>query len=234
MNFVNKVGSMINKKMSSLKGKKTEPTSYKPAGVHILGEDNMLEDNMIINEDTDPIDDQNNEPQQQSLSDNSLIKVAPKKSISSSMQDIFGITKQEHQQIQKAKQEENLPKEIVLINGEKIMQTEICQIQIDNEQMQAKLHLTNFRIYIIPEFPKKQGEFSYHNYFPEDFFSLLIHKIEKAVRTSNDKSFTFSMEIQMKDLRVMKLIFQNNKAGNTILDRLNGLLSLKETPSFSI
>ena len=39
MSFMNKVGSMINKKISSCGVKKTESNAYKPAGVHVLGED---------------------------------------------------------------------------------------------------------------------------------------------------------------------------------------------------
>ena len=39
---MNKVGSMLNKKVGSIGSKKGETNTYKPAGVHVLGEDYFL------------------------------------------------------------------------------------------------------------------------------------------------------------------------------------------------
>jgi hypothetical protein len=120
-----------------------------------------------------------------------------------------------------------------LINGEKTIQSDKCHIKIDKENIPCKVLITNYRVYILPEFAKKPlGEFSYNNYFPENFFSLLIHKIDKAVKTSNEKSFVFTMEVHMKDERVITLVFKGNN-GYSFLERLNGLLTYKENPNYS-
>ena len=47
---MNKVGSMLNKKVGSMGNKKGEANSYKPAGVHVLGEDYFPQENLMINE----------------------------------------------------------------------------------------------------------------------------------------------------------------------------------------
>ena len=238
MSFMNKVGSMLNKKVGSIGSKKGEANTYKPAGVHVLGEDYFPQDNIMINEDsieTNNSDFEKSETISESNSSNLLPSVTKKKEISSSMQDIFGISKQNLPQ-KKNKQDikdSDFMKGFNLINGEKTIQSDKCNIEIDKELIPCKVLITNYRVYIIPDFKKKPiGEFSYYNYFPENFFSLLIHKMDKVTKTSNEKSFVFSIEIHMKDERIITLIFKGNN-GDSFLDRLNGLLHLKETPSYS-
>ena len=235
---MNKVGSMLNKKVGTMGSKKGETNTYKPAGVHVLGEDYFPQDNIMLNEETLSENNLNEEkPSQISTSSNVLPKVSKKKIPSSSMQEILGLQKQQNQPMQKLTkqkaEESEFMKGFTLINGEKTIHSDKCNIKIDKELIQCKVLITNYRVYILPDFKKKIGEFSYYNYFPENFFSLLIHKIEKAIKTSNEKSFVFSIQIIMKDQRLIDLVFKNSNLGESFLDRLNGLLSLKERPSYT-
>ena len=234
---MNKVGSMLNKTVGTMGNKKGEANSYRPAGVHILGEDYFPQDNNLLSEDS--IGDNNLSEEKQtpiSNSSNTLLKVTQKKAPSSSMQEILGLSKQQSQPMQKKTkqkvEESEFMKGFTLINGEKTIHSDKCNIKIDKELIACKVLMTNYRVYILPDFIKKIGEFCYQNYFPENFFSLLIHKIDKVVKTSNEKSFVFSIQIVMKDQRAIDLVFKNN-LGESFLDRLNGLLILKERPSYT-
>ena len=233
MKYMNKVGSMLNKKVS-----KGEEDTHKPAGVHVLGEDYFPQDNLMISEET--IGDNNSKEEKpisvpMSSSSNDLPTVSKKKAVSSSMTEILGLSKQPQVQ-KKTKQqieESEFMKGFALINGEKTIHSDKCNVKLDKELIPCKVLMTNYRVYILPDFKKKNiHELSYNNYFPPDFFSLQIHKIDKAVKTSNEQSFVFSLEIKMKDQRIISLVFKNN-LGGPFLDRLNGLLSLKERPSYS-
>ena len=236
MSFMDKVGNMINKKMSSMGSmgsignKKADTNTYKPAGVHVLGEDYFPQDNLMLTEDSLGPQSCNLEKKDSntgSASSNILPSVSTKKNVSSSMKEILGVSKQQVPQKNKQKVEDSdFMKGFNLINGEKVIHNDKCHIQIGKELISCKALITYYRVYILPEFKNK-----YNNYFPENFFSLLIHKIEKAIKTSNEKSFVFSMEIQMKDQRFLTLVFKNNN-GDSFLDRLNGVLSLKEKPTY--
>ena len=233
---MNKVGSMLNKTVGSMGNKKGEANTYKPAGVHVLGEDYFPQDNLMITEDSDSLPSNNTNLEKQnlnvgSISSNILPSVTEKKSLSSSMKEILGVSQPPQKNKQKA-EDADFMKGFNLINGEKTIHSDKCNIKIDKELISCRALITNYRVYILPDFKKKIGEFSYYNYFPENFFSLLIHKIDKAVKTSNEKSFVFTMEIYMNDKRIINIVFKNN-AGDSFLDRLNGLLSLKERPSYS-
>ena len=219
MNFVNKVGNMLNKKPIT---KKNDNNKYKPAGIHVLGED-YFSSNNIISEDSDF---QENEKQQQvviSGSSNILPYIKDHKELNQANEG------QKPQISKKDKKEESdIYKGFILMNGEKKFRTDNCFIKIDERNYPCKLILTPFRVFIIPDFKKKNpNEFSYMNYFPDNFFSLFIHKIDKAIRTSGDKSFDFSLDIIMKDQRTFSLIFKNNSGGN-FLDQLNGIIALRE------
>ena len=234
---MNKVGSMLNKTVGTMGNKKGEANTYKPAGVHVLGEDYFPQDNLVLSEDS--IGENNlKEEKQPQISNSSKIlpKLNQKKAPSSSMQEILGLSKQQSQQQQKTSkqkvEESEFMKGFTLINGEKTIHSDKCNIKIDKQLITCKVLMTNYRVYILPDFKKKIGEFSYLNYFPENFFSLLIHKIDKVIKTSNEKSFVFSIQIIMKDQRMIDLVFKNN-LGESFLDRLNGLLSLKERPSYT-
>ena len=114
-----------------------------------------------------------------------------------------------------------------LINGEKAVEWERCSIKLEKGAFPCRALLTGYRVYIIPNLDQ-----SYINYFPEGYFSLPIHKIEKTNRIQKPQTFEFFLEITMNDARVFSLIF---KAGinENFPHILNGFLSSKETPSFS-
>jgi hypothetical protein len=61
MSLINKVGNMINKKLN-IKKNDNNANKYKPAGVHVLGEDDFSQ-NIIISEDSSSPDFQENEKQ---------------------------------------------------------------------------------------------------------------------------------------------------------------------------
>ena len=218
MSFLNKVGNMFTKKAISKQG---DSNKYKPAGVHVLGEDYFPSDN--INEHLMNQDFRDNEKQPPVTilgSENILPYITQHKNLEQ-------INENQKSQ-QNKKEESDICKGFILMNGEKKFRTDNCFIKIDDKTFSCKVILTPFRVSIIPDFKKKNpNEFSYMNYFPDNFFSLFIHKIDKSIRTSNDKSFEFSMDIIMKDQRTFSLIFKSGSGGN-FLDQLNGLLKLRE------
>ena len=219
---MNKVGNMLNKKTVN---KKDDKSKYKPAGVHVLGED-YFSSNDIIGEDSITADFQENEKQPQvviSGSANILPYITEHRSLNQINEG------EKLQQGKKDKKEESdIYKGFILMNGEKKFRADNCFIKIDERNFPCKVILTPFRVFIIPDFKKKNpNEFSYINYFPDNFFSLFIHKIDKAIKTSNEKSFDFVLDIIMKDQRTFSLIFKNNSGGN-FLDQLNGIIAIRE------
>ena len=121
------------------------------------------------------------------------------------------------------KEESDIYKGFILMNGEKKFRTDNCYIKIDDKTFASKLILTPYRVFIIPDFKKRTpNDFSYKNFFPDNFFSLFLHKIDKIVKTSNEKSLDFSLDIIMKDQRTFSLTFKIN--GVNFFDQLNGLM----------
>ena len=114
MNFMNKVGNMLNKKPIT---KKNDNNKYKPAGVHVLGED-YFSSNNIISEDSDF---QENEKQQQvviSGSSNILPYIKDHKELNQANEG------QKPQISKKDKKEESdIYKRFILMNGEKKFRT---------------------------------------------------------------------------------------------------------------
>ena len=116
-----------------------------------------------------------------------------------------------------------------LINGEKTINWSRCMIKLEKGPYPCKVLLTEYRLYIIPELDK-----SYSNYFPKNYFSLLIHKIKKINRIQKPQTFEFILEITMYDERNILLVFKDGI--NFIEDlpqNLSRLLSNLETPLFS-
>ena len=224
MSLINKVGNMINKKLN-IKKNDNNANKYKPAGVHVLGEDDFSQ-NIIISEDSLSPDFQENEKQPSVIISGSS-SILPYISEHKNINQIIDSQKQQHDKKDK-KEESDIYKGFILMNGEKKFRTDNCYIKIDDRNFPCKLILTHYRVFIAPDFKKKDpNDFSYMNYFPDNFFSLFIHKIDKAIKTSSDKSFDFIIDIIMKDQRVFNLIFKNNSGGN-FLDQLNGIIALRE------
>ena len=221
MSFINKVGNMLSKKTIS---KNSNTNKYKPAGVHVLGEDDFSSNN-IISEDSITPDFQDDEKQSSvtiSGSSNILPYIAEHKSLTK----LMDIQKPQPQKKDK-KEESDVYKGFILMNGEKKFRTDNCYIKIDDKTFASKVILTPYRVFIIPDFKKKNpDDFSYINFFPDNFFSLFLHKIDKTVKTSNEKSLDFSLDIIMKDQRTFSLIFKIN--GVNFFDQLNGLIALRE------
>ena len=222
MSLLNKVGNMLTKKNIT---HKKDNNKYKPAGVHVLGED-YFSNNIIISEDSLEPDFPDNEKQPNVIisgSSNILPFIADHKGLNEPLN-----TQKQQSDKKIQKDDSDIARGFILMNGEKKFRTDNCFIKIDDKVFPCRVILTHFRVFIMPDFKKKNpNEFSYMNYFPDNFFNLFIHKIDKVVRTSNEKSFDYSLDIIMKDQRVFGLIFKNN-SGVNFRDQLNGILALRE------
>ena len=222
MSLLNKVGNMLTKKNIT---HKKDNNKYKPAGVHVLGED-YFSNNIIISEDSLEPDFPDNEKQPNVI-------ISGSSNILPFIADHKGLNEPPNEQKQQSdkkiqKEDSDIARGFILMNGEKKFRTDNCFIKIDDKVFPCRVILTHFRVFIMPDFKKKNpNEFSYMNYFPDNFFNLFIHKIDKVVRTSNEKSFDYSLDIIMKDQRVFGLIFKNN-SGVNFRDQLNGILALRE------
>ena len=220
--MLNKVGNMLTKKNIT---HKKDNNKYKPAGVHVLGED-YFSNHIIISEDSLEPDFPDNEKQPNVI-------ISGSSNILPFIADHKGLNEPPNEQKQQSdkkiqKEDSDIARGFILMNGEKKFRTDNCFIKIDDKVFPCRVILTHFRVFIMPDFKKKNpNEFSYMNYFPDNFFNLFIHKIDKVVRTSNEKSFDYSLDIIMKDQRVFGLIFKNN-SGVNFRDQLNGILALRE------
>ena len=243
MNFLKNVGNMVG--FGSSKTSVTEnegntnsnpPNNSLPKGVHILGNEDLTtsqqnyQNQPNTNNSTKNKENEYNkfyysqqEPPQQP-------KIQNKQNISSK-NDISNI-KQPIQQTFNPMIKGSVPdKDFMvgfnLINGEKPVEWERCSIKLEKGAYPCRALLTGFRVYIIPNLDQ-----SYNNFFPEGYFSLPIHKIEKTIRTPKPQTFEFIFDIIMNDARVFSLIFKTGINEN-FPHILTGLLSAKETPSFS-
>jgi len=254
MDFLNKFGNMVGKGFDSIKtqinkaqenlANSNNQASNLPKGVHILGIDdtarpqsdyanpsNPNSATTLTNNDYNKYYYGSQENNYQPLPQNQN----QAKPASSSIRDLFNISQQ--QQPQQPQPQTPPPKgkspdkEFMqgysLIHGEKVIEWERCSIKLDRGAYPCRALITNYRVYIIPDLDQ-----SYANYFPDGYFSLPIHKIEKTNRIQKPQTFEFFLEIIMYDARVLPLIFKTSINEN-FPHVLNGLLSSKEIPSFS-
>ena len=148
---------------------------------------------------------------------------------SSSIRDLFNINQptQQSPQIKSNIPDKDFMKGFNFINGERLVEWDKCSIKLEKGIFPCKALLTQYRVSLIPELNQ-----IYNNYFPEGYFSLPIHKIEKTNRIQKPQTFEFFYEIIMYDARVFTLLFKTGINEN-FPHILNGLLLAKETPSFS-
>ena len=244
MDFFKNVGNMVGKGFDSIKTQinaqmyKTQdstesPQPSLPKGVHILGVDdqsnpqqNISNTNNSTNSDNLTANDYNkiNSGQQ---TQNQLQTQEQNKPASSSIRDLFNINTQQNYKMKGNVPDKDFMQGFNLINGEKPVEWERCSIRLERGAYPCRALLTGYRVYIIPELD--QG---YANYFPEGYFSLPIHKIDRTNRVQKPQTFEFFFEIIMADARSFSLIFKTGINEN-FPHILNGLLSAKETPSFS-
>ena len=249
MDFLNKVGNMVGKGFDTVKtniikfqdnSNNPQTNNNLPKGVHILGEDdqpvpelnNLNQANQNINKENDYNKyyySQQNEYQPLSQTKNTQSQNKPQ---SSSIRDLFNINQQNQQmsptsQIKGSTPDKDFMQGFNLINGERPVEWEKCFIKLEKGPYACRALLTNYRVYIIPNLDQ-----TYSNHFPEGYFSLPIHKIEKTNRVQKPQTFEFFFEIIMYDARVFSLIFKTGINEN-FPHILNGLISAKETPSFS-
>ena len=250
MDFLNKFGNMVGKGFDSIKTQinkaqenlaaSNNQANNLPKGVHILGIDDASRPQSDYANSSNPNSETNNDynkyyygnqqnnyqplPQNQNQS----------KPASSSIRDLFNINQQQPQQPQPQSQppkgkapDKEFMQGYNLIHGEKVIEWERCSIKLDRGAYSCRALITNYRVYIIPDLDQ-----AYSNYFPDGYFSLPIHKIEKTNRIQKPQTFEFFLEIIMYDARVFPLIFKSSINEN-FPHVLNGLLSSKEIPSFS-
>ena len=253
MDFLKNVGSYVGKGIDTLKtniikaqdsSKSTQENNPLPKGVHILGVDdqsypqqnNANQQNSNINNNNNKVNDYNkfyysqqNTYSSQSQTQNTQSLNKPQ---SSSIRDLFNSNQPSQHMSSSPPVKGSVPdKDFMqgfhLINGEKPVEWEKCYLKLEKGPYPCRALLTGYRVYIIPNLDQ-----SYNNYFPEGYFSLPIHKIEKTNRIQKPQTFEFFYEIIMYDARVFSLIFKTGINEN-FPHILNGLLSAKETPSFS-
>ena len=243
MDFLKNVGNMVGKGFDSLKTNIIKnqdspninpPNNSLPKGVHILGiEDQPNQQTNNYNQlNKNNANSKENEYNKyyygQPISYESQNQP---KSQSSSIRDLFNINQQPKQtsftQVKGSTPDKDFIQGFSFINGEKPVEWERCLLKLEKGAYPCKVLLTGYRINIIPNLDQ-----SYNNHFPEGYFSLPIHKIEKTNRIPKPETFEFFYEIIMNDARVFSLIFKTGINEN-IPHILNGLLSAKETPSFS-
>ena len=198
-----------------------------PKDVHILGIDEYNNNNtnnnynIINNYINNNSNDYDKFYYSQQNNNNNNQSVQPNKS-SSSMSDFFKLNQPLKSN---TKNEKEFMQGFNLLYGEKAIEYEYCKIQIGIKIYNCKAMVTNFRVYIIPELDAELA-----NFYPDGYFSLPIHKIEKMNRIP--QNFEFILEIVMNDARIISLILKTVNDEN-FPHVLSALLSTKQTPSFS-
>ena len=248
MDFWKNVGNMVGRGLDSIKtqinkvqenyANSNQSNESLPKGVHILGVDDQSYSGGPIyqnnpNQNINNTTNYNNfyysqpevSPQPQSQPFNN-----PK---SSSISDLFNINKPINQPIQQpvpiksSTPDKDFMQGFNLINGERTVEWERCSIKFDKGIFPCRALLTGYRVCIIPALDQSEI-----NHFPEGYFSLPIHKINKTNRVQKPQTFEFIFEIIMNDARVFSLIFKTGINEN-FPHILNGLILTKESLSFS-
>ena len=148
MKFMNKI---LNKKTDN---KPNEINFKKTSTIHVLGEDYFSPDN-IITEDTITQEFQEAEKAISNNTFNSSNKL-PSASKQKVINKIMG--EQKPQIAKKDKKEESdVLKGFILMNGEKKFRTDNCFIKIDENNFPCKVILTPYRVHIIPDFKKRNS-----------------------------------------------------------------------------
>ena len=201
---------------------------------------NINNNNIMINNNTQNIQNNNNQLNQnnsneKSKSSSSMLDYFQKKSNMQNLtnnnlnQNNLAFPPMNQNNAKPLEPDKDFLKGFELINGEKTINWSRCMIKLEKGPYPCKVLLTEYRLYIIPELDK-----SYSNYFPKNYFSLLIHKIKKINRIQKPQTFEFILEITMNDERNILLVFKDGI--NFIEDlpqNLSRLLSNLETPLFS-
>ena len=243
MDFLKNVGNMVGKGFDSLKTNIIKnqdnpnsnlPNNSLPKGVHILGiEDQPNQQtnnyNQVNNKNANSKENEYNKYYYgQPISYESQTQP---KAQSSSIRDLFNINQQPKQTSFPQAKGNTPDKDFIqgfnFINGEKPVEWERCLLKLEKGAYPCKVLLTGYRINIIPNLDQ-----SYNNHFPEGYFSLPIHKIEKTNRIPKPETFEFFYEIIMNDARIFPLIFKTG-INETFSHMLNNLFLAKETPSYS-
>ena len=248
MDFLKNVGNMVGKGFDSIKtqintqinkvqeGSSNQQNNNLPKGVHILGEDDQSspqkntynQTNKNVNDTT--VSDYNKFYYSQQEKTNQPQPQTQNKPTSSSIRDLFNMSQQQQTSqntlIKGSIPDKDFMQGFNLLNGEKPVEWERCSIKLEKGAYPCRALLTGYRVYIIPDLDQ-----SYNNYFPEGYFSLPIHKMDKTNRIQKPQTFEFFFEIVMYDARVFSLIFKTGVNENFPFI-LNGLISAKETPAF--
>ena len=200
---------------------------------------NINNNNIIINNDTQNIQNNNqlnqNKSNEKQKSSSSMLDYFQKKSNMQNLnnnnlnQNNLAFPPMNQNKSKSLEPDKDFLKGFELINGEKTINWSRCMIKLEKGPYPCKVLLTEYRLYIIPELDK-----SYSNYFPKNYFSLLIHKIKKINRIQKPQTFESILEITMNDERNILLIFKEEiNYTEDLPQNLSRLLSNLETPLFS-
>ena len=259
MDFINKFGNIVNKGIDSIKSQinKTQENSLTtsqqynnlPKGVHILGEtenENQAQNQYSNFFGNEQINDNNiknlNSIQQNNINHQTNQLNQNKVTTSSSMFEYFKTNANNNSNnynnyqsfppqniVNQVNQEpdKEFMKGFNLIHGEKYINWTRCLLKLEKGPYPCRVLLTEYRLYIIPLLDN-----FYLNFFPEGYFSLLLHKIKKVNKIQKPQTLEYFLEIIMNDERIILLIFKTGINGEDLPHNLNNLLSNLETPSF--
>ena len=251
MDFLKNVGNMVGRGLDTIKtqinkvqenyaNSNNQSNQSLPKSVHILGIDdqsaqstyqNNLPNQNINNMSNDYNNLYYNQPQPQNFPQSQPQPL--KKPASSSMLELFNINKPMNQPIQPSPPikssipDKDFMQGFNLINGEKTVEWERCGIKLEKGIFPCRALLTAYRVNLIPDLDQSDS-----NFFPEGYFSLPIHKINKTNRVQKPQTYEFIFEIIMHDARVFSLVFKTGINEN-FPHILNGLILTKESPSFA-
>lgn len=98
-------------------------------------------------------------------------------------------------------------KDFEMIRGEMTVNWENCEIKIDNIDFPCKAMLTNYRLYLIPNFQNLKEKYS--TIFPKNYFRIPIHHIQNLDQVKErTKNFKVPISINLKDQRVILILFR--------------------------
>ncbi|MCQ2818407.1 MAG: hypothetical protein MJ252_14160 [archaeon] len=121
-------------------------------------------------------------------------------------------------------------KDFKLIRGESVISWENCEIKIESLDFPCKLLLTNYRVYIVPNYQNFKSK--YDLIFPQNYFKIPIHYIQSLeLGKERTKNFKMPILITVKDQRVITILFKMNQ-GNALCSNLLELVNGLQTPSY--
>lgn len=251
MDYLNKLGKIVQKNINSLGNKsiekhflKMQQTNPRQMNANIPKKDQTVYSSNIARKESNDLntvsqpqaDTQSQSSQEKKVSANSLItflnssgKKKEEKDVSNELRAVNDC--QQNLSISKGILINEFVNDFYLIRGEtQVHHEKKCEIRIEELEYPCKALITGYCLHLKPSFNTNSV---YEYIFPSDYFSIPIHIIQSCEKTIDKKdSFKYLIEITTKDNREIDLLFRvgQNEAFHS---RLTGLLETKEGPNYS-